>query len=180
MPRLIDVEVQLVDLLDAIMVEQEAGREVPDEALTLAHEYTLEAADKRDACAAFVAFVERSEGDCDSEIKRLTARKRSIATARDRFMTYVQSIMETQGVRALMGTQFKFVLRESESVDAGPTELLPEEFVQTKVITEPDKIALKEALKRGESAGEARLVTKNSLQIKPLAVKDQPGSIISL
>jgi hypothetical protein len=31
--RLIDVEMQLVDLLDAVMVEQEAGREVPDEAL---------------------------------------------------------------------------------------------------------------------------------------------------
>ena len=182
MPRLIEVESQLIDLLDAVMVEQEAGREVPDEALALLHAYTLEATDKRDACAAFVGFVERAEGDCDSEIKRLQARKRAITAARERFLTYVQSIMETQGVRMLLGTHSKFVLTTSESVDAGEVLLLPEKFQRQYPLPPPEanKVLIKEALKRGEVVGEARLVSKNNLSIKPLAVKDHAGAVVYL
>lgn len=179
MPRLIDVEMQLVDLLDAVMVEQEAGREVPDEALALVHEYTLEAAEKRDACAAFIGFVERAEGDCDSEIKRLQSRKRALSNARERLENYVQAIMETQGIKALMGTHSKFVLSESYSVDAGSQELLPETYLRRKEIVEPDKVAIKDALKRGETVGEARMVSKTNLKITPLAVKDHAGAVVT-
>jgi hypothetical protein len=136
----------------------------------------------RDDCAAFVAFVERAEGDCDSEIKRLQARKRAIAAARERFLTYVQSIMETQGVRMMMGTHSKFVLTTSESVDAGEVLLLPERYQRLYPLPPPEanKALIKEALKRGEVVGQARLVSKNNLSIKPLAVKDHAGSIVPM
>ena len=182
MPRLIDVEMQLVDLLDYIMVEQESGREVPDSDLVLLNSYTLEATEKRDQCARFVAFAERLEDDCDTEIKRLQARKRALTAARERILTCVQSIMETQGIRAMMGTHSKFVLTTSESVDAGEVLLLPERYQRQYPLPPPEanKALIKEALKRGEVVGQARLVSKNNLSIKPLAVKDHAGSILSL
>lgn len=72
---------------------------------------------------------------------------------------------------ALKGEKFKtdkveLTYRKSETVEIDPDEIgsLPEEFKRVKV--EPDKTALKKAIKGGESFKGVHLVEKNNLQIK--------------
>lgn len=72
---------------------------------------------------------------------------------------------------SLKGEKFKterveLTYRKSETVEIDPDEIgsLPEEFKRVKV--EPDKTALKKAIKGGESFKGVHLVEKNNLQIK--------------
>lgn len=47
-----------------------------------------------------------------------------------------------------------------------PAEKLPEHLRRTEILVEPDKVAIKDALRSGEAVEGCRLVTKQNLQIK--------------
>ena len=60
----------------------------------------------------------------------------------------------------------KITYRKSDSVDVYDFEHLPEKYIKTKVESSPDKIAIKNAIKDGESIEGAKLVTNYNIQIK--------------
>ena len=180
MPRLIEVEAELVNLLDSIMEIEHAGGEVPADALVVLKDYAMAAADKRDACADFLEFVEGQVVLCSAQIAALAERRSAIARGRERFEAYLLSVMERNGVIAAMGNRSKFVVMSSESVEPGVLEDLPTEYLRLKPAPppEPDKVAIKTALKLGNKVGSASLVTKTRLVVKVLSVKDQPGDTL--
>ena len=61
----------------------------------------------------------------------------------------------------------KVSFRKSESVDVfkGIDEI-PEQFVRTKITKEPDKTAIKDAIKAGEKIDFAVIIEKKNIQIK--------------
>jgi hypothetical protein len=61
---------------------------------------------------------------------------------------------------------FKLSLRRSESVEVDIVEALPSEFINIKNVVTADKVAIKEAIKRGENITGARLIENFNLQIK--------------
>lgn len=72
---------------------------------------------------------------------------------------------------ALKGEKFStakvaFSYRKSEVVDIAPGATVPAEYVKTEVVTKPDKVGLKKALKDGAEYEGITLVTKQNLQIK--------------
>lgn len=60
----------------------------------------------------------------------------------------------------------KITYRKSDSVDVYDFEHLPEKYIKTKIETSPDKVAIKNAIKDGESIEGAKLVTNYNIQIK--------------
>ena len=60
----------------------------------------------------------------------------------------------------------KIAYRKSDSVDVYDFEHLPEKYIKTKIETSPDKVAIKNAIKDGESIEGAKLVTNYNIQIK--------------
>ena len=57
--------------------------------------------------------------------------------------------------------------RTSDSVEVDiPAESLPEQYRRTEILVEPDKVALKAALKSGEAVEGVRIITRQNLQIK--------------
>jgi hypothetical protein len=180
MPKLIEVEQDLVNLLDSIMEIEHAGGEVPPASLALLDQYAMAATDKRDACADFLEFVETQENACKDQVVAIIERHSAIARARERFESYLLSVMERNGVIAAMGNRSKFVVMSSESVDVQDASQVPPEYMRVKPAPapEPDKAAIKVALKKGESVGGARLVSKTRIVVKALAVKDRPGDTL--
>jgi hypothetical protein len=61
---------------------------------------------------------------------------------------------------------FKLSLRRSEAVEVDVLEALPSEFLNIKNVVTADKVAIKDAIKRGENVFGARIIENFNLQIK--------------
>jgi hypothetical protein len=57
-------------------------------------------------------------------------------------------------------------LRRSEAVEVDVLEALPSEFLNIKNVVTADKVAIKDAIKRGENITGARIIENFNLQIK--------------
>jgi NDP-sugar pyrophosphorylase family protein len=102
----------------------------------------------------------------DSEIARLEALKTSRKNALDRLKTTLKGAMELYGILELKSPTLKVNFRKSESVIIQDMSQLDSRFIRVKTTKEPDKTAIKQAIKEGQSVQGAELVINNNLQIK--------------
>ena len=77
----------------------------------------------------------------------------------------LQSMLIT-GIEKLESDFWRFSVRRSESVEVDLVEALPSDFRTIKNVVTADKVAIKEAIKRGENVIGARLIENFNLQIK--------------
>jgi seryl-tRNA synthetase len=77
----------------------------------------------------------------------------------------LQSLLIT-GIDKLESEFWRFSVRRSEAVEVDMIEALPSEFINIKNVVTADKVAIKEAIKRGENITGARLIENFNLQIK--------------
>ena len=102
----------------------------------------------------------------DVEIARLEAIRNSRKNALDRLKTNLKGAMELYGIVELKSPTMKVSFRKSESVVVNDLSQLESRFVKTKLTKEADKVAIKQAIKDGESILGAELVINNNIQIK--------------
>ena len=100
----------------------------------------------------------------EEEIKRLNALKKARQNAVDKLKTNISDAMQLFGILEVKAPTFKMNFRKSESVEI--FEGLDQEFITEKVSYQPDKIAIKNAIKEGRTVNGAALVTNFNLQIK--------------
>ena len=116
--------------------------------------------------AKVIANIQSDADAIDTEIKRLKAMKESKERAIDRLKDAVKNAMLVSGIDKIESPLFKLALRRSESVEVDLVEALPSDFRTIKNVVTADKIAIKEAIKRGENVIGARLIENFNLQIK--------------
>lgn len=102
----------------------------------------------------------------DIEIKRLQELKKRNNNAIERMETAISNAMQLYGIEKVDSSFLKLSFRKSESVEIVNEEQLAAKFTTTKTTTTPNKVAIKEALKRGEVVYGALLSTNFNLQIK--------------
>lgn len=102
----------------------------------------------------------------DKEIKRLTERKNQFQKIQNKLKGLVQNAMLDFGIEEIKGKTLKLSFRKSEVVEVENLGELEERFKRTKIIIEPDKAEIKNAIKNGENVKGAILVQKKNLQIK--------------
>lgn len=100
----------------------------------------------------------------DKEIKRLNERKKQLKKLEEKMKELVKNAMIEFNILQIKGKTLNLSIRKSEAVEIIDESLLEERFVKTKI--EPNKTAIKEALKEGEFVYGANLVEKKSLQIR--------------
>jgi hypothetical protein len=100
----------------------------------------------------------------EEEIKRLNALKKARINAVEKLKTNISDAMQLFGILEVKAPTFKMNFRTSESVEI--FEGLDNEFITEKVSYQPDKIAIKNAIKEGRTVNGAALVTNFNLQIK--------------
>ena len=115
-----------------------------------------------------IAYVVKSFDDeieiYEREIKRLTEIKDQMKKRKEWLKTNLSNAMQEFGVVELKGKTIKLSFRKSESVEVDDIDALDDRFKRIKI--EPDKTAIKTALKLGEKVEGARLVENQNLQIK--------------
>lgn len=116
--------------------------------------------------AKVIVNIQSDADAIDAEIKRLKAMKESKERAITRLKEAVKNAMLVSNIEKIESPLFKLSIRKSEAVEVDMLEGLPSEFVNIKNVVTPDKIAIKDAIKRGEFVLGARLVDNFNLQIK--------------
>jgi len=116
--------------------------------------------------AKVIVNIQSDADAIDGEIKRLKAMKESKERAITRLKEAVKNAMLVSSIEKIESPLFKLSIRKSEAVEVDMLEGLPSEFVNIKNVVTPDKIAIKEAIKRGEFVLGARIVDNFNLQIK--------------
>jgi hypothetical protein len=116
--------------------------------------------------AKVIANIQSDSEAIDQEIKRLKAMKESKDRAITRLKDAVRQAMLVSAIDKIESPLFKLSLRRSEAVEVDIVEALPSQFVNVKNVVTADKVAIKEAIKRGENITGARLIENFNLQIK--------------
>jgi anti-sigma28 factor (negative regulator of flagellin synthesis) len=116
--------------------------------------------------AKVIANYQAESDAIDEEIKRLKAMKDSREKKIEWLKESVKKAMLVSGIEKVESPLFKLAVRRSEAVEVDLVEALPNAFQNVKNVVTADKVAIKEAIKRGENVTGARLVENFNLQIK--------------
>jgi len=101
-----------------------------------------------------------------AEMKRIKTYIEQEQKKIDRLKNALLQSMLITGIDKLESEFWRFSVRRSEAVEVDMIEALPSEFINIKNVVTADKVAIKEAIKRGENITGARLIENFNLQIK--------------
>jgi hypothetical protein len=121
---------------------------------------------KAGSYAKIIANYQANADAADAEIKRLKQYKEQNEKAVDRLKNALRESMLISGTEKLESEFWKFSIRRSEAVEVDLLEALPANYVTEKTTKSADKVAIKEAIKRGENITGARIIENFNLQIK--------------
>lgn len=165
-------------LLGLARQKSELERELFDlggELLNESHESEFEAAIKEltsgiatkvDNYAFLIKDLERSEQLFDEVIEKMKARKKAITTTITQLETRAKIAMAELNASELQGEYNKFKLSApTQSVEILNDGEITMKFIREKIVLEPDKKLIKEALLAGEVVSGARLKESRALRI---------------
>lgn len=113
-----------------------------------------------------IASIDYEVEVINTEIKRLAALKESRSKAVDKLRSSISEAMQLYGIEKIDTPTMKLSIRKSESIEVVNEAQIPEEFMRVKTTKAADKVAIKTALKNGDSIDGVVVQTNFSLQIK--------------
>lgn len=120
------------------------------------------------AVAAYVLNIEAEADAISAAAKRLAERKKSVDARAARLRDYLRENMARTGVKRIDANDHSFSVRldigRDESLLVDDAATFPESL--TRIKREPDKTAIKAAIKSGEPVAGARLVLRDRLTIR--------------
>ena len=100
----------------------------------------------------------------DTEIKRLKQLKEQKEKAIDKLKNAVSNAMQLYGIEKIDSPTLKLSFRKSESIEVHDN--LDKKYLIEKTTMQPDKNAIKQAIKQGDQVEGAILVINYNIQIK--------------
>lgn len=158
-----DMQKLKCELIDT--ADDETG-EVNQDVLQQLQLTKLELDNKAIGYAYVLKSIDDEEEAYKREIERLTLRKKQLTNAKTRLKNALIDAMTKNEITEIKGQLLTLKLRKSESVEITDYDKLNHKYKRTKVLIEPDKIAIKEAIKAGTVVEGAELKTNQNLQIK--------------
>lgn len=153
----------MIDLLD--QVDPETG-ELPEEFGSV----RALVEDKAAAVAAYIANTDQHVAGMKAALKSAQARVGQAEKRADRLRAYLADCMARTGIKTIEAADGLLRVRlypgRDESVEVYDAALLPAELIRRKVSEEPDKTAIKKAIKEGRDVQGARIVARDRLTIE--------------
>ena len=160
--KLHEIPAALAGMLDLIQVDEETGEIEPAtlESVQIASE------EKIIATAMYIRRLDALNKATKETIQDLQERVRADGKRIEALKWLMTKAMDSLQYTEVKSPEVTLRFRKSSSVEITDSELLPEQFLRTKTVVEPDKTAIKNALKAGEKIQGAQLVESRNLQIK--------------
>ena len=148
-------------------VDAETGEVLEDEAaeVVLAELRNLQMAreEKLENLACWIKGMDADVVAMKNEEKNLTQRRKSLENKRERIFNF---LYENLNGEKITSPRVKVSYRKTAAVDVFNMSEIPDAFKRIKTIEEPDKTAIKEAIKAGDEVPGAALVERLSMSIK--------------
>lgn len=154
------ISAELTALLDTIDLTPDEQR--PEIQAEIDRYLGMEAA-KVDQVAHVLAALDYEQRAASDEIVRLQDRNKAAAKSQERLEQYVCRVIGSRGVKRLAGVTNTLSVRNRDAVVILDAAVIPAVWMRTKVTVEPDKTAIKAALKAGEDIPGADLEFHTSL-----------------
>lgn len=160
--KLHEIPAALAGVLDLIQVDEETGEIEPAtlESVQIASE------EKIIATAMYIRRLDALNKATRETIQDLQERVRADSKRIEALKWLMTKAMDSLQYTEVKSPEVTLRFRKSSSVEITDSEALPEQFLRTKTVVEPDKTAIKNALKAGEKIQGAQLVESRNLQIK--------------
>ena len=126
-----------------------------------------------------IGIAEKIEGYCvvdnelsgdldkiESEIKRLTAKKKSIENNVKRLRLRLGDCLLTMNTTKYTAGTYTVYRRETQQSIIDDLQKIPAEYLKTRVSETPDKTLIKESIKEGKEVAGAHLQMNQSITIK--------------
>ena len=167
MPNIYELTTEFVSIYDALIAsaDDETG-EVSVDLVAALNDVQMKFEEKAIATAVVYRMIDEESKRAEAAIKRLTAYKKRLDTERDRVKNTLSDACIATGTEKLRGIYASISFRRSEQTVIDNVDALPAEFIKQKVEYQPDKTAIKEAIKGGRDVPGAHLETVNNIQIK--------------
>ena len=117
-----------------------------------------------DGACTFLGECEANEEIWKTEIERLRKKQQAATMQAERTRNFIGELLQRRGVDKLDTGLYTVGFRKSEAVIVSNEAVLPPEYVRTKI--EPDKVALKKALKDGIWIDGVHIQSFKNLQIR--------------
>ena len=161
--KIYEIPSTLRDLLDRLDADPDTG-EVDGDALAAYAEYQGAATEKLEATACYVRELEAEAEAIKAEEDRLAKRRKALEGKAARLKTYLMPALEAVGGK-VKGVMASLRISRTQAVKVLDLEALPEAFRRIKTTIDPDKTAIKKALKSGEDIPGAVLEERQSVVI---------------
>lgn len=160
--KLHEIPAALSGMLDLIQVDEETGEIEPAtlESVQIASE------EKIIATAMYIRRLDALNKATKETIQDLQERVRADSKRIEALKWLMTKAMDSLQYTEVKSPEVTLRFRKSSSVEITDIDALPEQFLRTKTVVEPDKTAIKNALKAGEKIQGAQLVESRNLQIK--------------
>lgn len=146
-------------------IEENEGEITPEMEQALAINEADHAA-KLEAYGQIIANYKAEAEACKAEAARLKTKADRALKAADRLKETIRFFLTVTDRRKVAAGVWSFSLRDSKAVSITDEASLPEAYWREKVERTPDKVAIKEAIERGEEVSGAAIVVNQSLTIK--------------
>lgn len=165
-PSFAAIEEEISNILDLSSEElTEEEKEKVDDYLNMLGRQEVE---KIDGFCKFIRFetsrIDALKAEADYLRKRAKSAEKKIAYLKNLYA----NIMTERGVKKIQGNIYLLSLRKSESifVPEEAIDTLDEKYIRVTITKEPNKVAIKDALKNGEKIPQCRIIEKFSVLIK--------------
>lgn len=161
--KIYEIPGALRELLDRLDADPDTG-EVDGEALAAYAEYNAAAAEKLEGTACYVRELKAEADAIKAEEERLAKRRKALENKSERLKNYMMPALEAMGGK-VKGVMASVRIGKSQAVTVFDIDALPDAFKHVKTTIDPDKVALKKALKTGEVIPGAALEDRQSVVI---------------
>ena len=161
--KIYEIPGALRELLDRLDADPDTG-EVDGEALAAYAEYTTAAAEKLEGTACYCRELKAEAEAIKAEEERLAKRRKALENKSERLKAYMMPALEAMGGK-VKGVMASLRISKTQSVTVFDIDALPDAFKRVVTKVDPDKVALKKALKAGEDIPGAALEDRQSVVI---------------
>lgn len=146
-----------------LAIDPETGEIIDDLAFQRLTDLQMEREEKCEAVALMTKDLAAQIAACGDAIKDIQAKKDALESRMERAKEWLAATLAGDKIKtAAVSVSY----RKSSSVSIRNEGLLPEAYFRVKTLREPDKVAIKAAIKNGELVPGAEIVERKLLVIK--------------
>lgn len=160
---LYEIKEEILKAMENVKVNEETGEVEGFDELDTLNE-TL--ADKLESCAIYYKGLLAEIDAHKAEMKRQKEWIDSLEGKADSFKRYIDGNLVALDMQEFKTAKCSVTYRKSTSVAITDENAIPKEYMREEVKRTPDKVAIRDAFKRGEEVKGAEIVVESKLQIK--------------